>query len=141
MNADQLVEDLKSDEGWVPHVYKDSLGYWTIGYGFLVDKQKGGRLPRKVADFWLRLEVEERYEKLKEEIPWITEHPEPVQRALVNMSYQMGIKGVLGFHNTLRLIQKRLYAKAAVSAMASKWATQTSNRAERVTSLIASGGS
>ena len=43
MNA-KLIKDLKRDEGWVPHAYKDSLGFWTIGYGFLIDEKRGGEL-------------------------------------------------------------------------------------------------
>jgi lysozyme len=37
-----IVSILEKEEGFVPHVYKDHLGYWTIGHGILVDERKGG---------------------------------------------------------------------------------------------------
>lgn len=39
----------------MPHAYQDSLGYWTIGVGFLIDGRKGGRLPDAVRDFVLSM--------------------------------------------------------------------------------------
>lgn len=35
-----LKKQLIRDEGDVPYAYQDSLGYWTIGAGFLIDKRK-----------------------------------------------------------------------------------------------------
>jgi GH24 family phage-related lysozyme (muramidase) len=32
-----IYKQLKRDEGEVLHAYKDSLGYWTIGIGILID--------------------------------------------------------------------------------------------------------
>ena len=43
MDRDKIEKDLTIDEGRVSHVYKDSLGYYTIGIGHLVDQRKGGR--------------------------------------------------------------------------------------------------
>ena len=33
---EQLKEQIKEHEGFVPRIYKDSLGFATIGYGHLV---------------------------------------------------------------------------------------------------------
>jgi len=134
--ATSLTEDLEVDEGWVEHAYQDHLGYWTIGYGFLIDDRKGGRLPREVGDFWLKLEIDQRYAKLRKALPWLLAQPEPVQRALVNMAYQMGVSGVLKFKTTLSLIQQGKYEEAADNALKSKWSRQTPERAKRVTDLI-----
>lgn len=53
-----IKKQLIRDEGNVPYAYSDSLGYLTIGVGFLIDKRKGGRLPEAVEwpnkPTWLR---------------------------------------------------------------------------------------
>ena len=94
---DSLIEDLKYDEGFVEYAYEDSLGYLTIGYGFLIDKRRGGKIPQKIAEEWLHHEVVERWGKLTTKLPWLLNQPEAVQRAICNMAYQLGIDGVLRF--------------------------------------------
>ena len=36
---DQLKERIKKHEGFVPKIYKDSLGKKTIGYGHLITEE------------------------------------------------------------------------------------------------------
>jgi len=136
MNTDQLSRELKSDEGWVPHAYQDHLGFWTLGYGFLVDERKNGRIPEKVADYWLRHEIMERWSQLVARRPWIVHLPDDVQRALGNMAYQLGVNGVLNFRKMLAALESGDRDSAADEALSSRWATQTPKRARRVSALI-----
>lgn len=133
---DQLLSDLRSDEGWNPFVYDDHLGYQTIGYGFLIDPQKGGGLPKPVAEFWLRYAVNERLDAFKKAWPEFDAQPTDVQRALANMVYQLGVHGVLAFHKMLDALKRGDRAEAALEALNSKWQTQTPARARRVASLL-----
>lgn len=133
---DELLDDLKQDEGWEPSVYKDSLGYWTIGFGFLVDPEKNGELPIEVGEYWLKYAAERRWNQLRWLHPWIAQQPDDVQRALANMAYQMGAGGVSNFKNMLAALQAGDREKAAAEALDSRWAIQTPNRAKRVTDLI-----
>ena len=136
---DNLLEDLRRDEGWRPNAYQDSLGLWTIGYGFLVDQRRqGAGLPPEIADAWLLHIVERNQRALSTALTYYDTLPEPVQRALSNMCYQLGLGGLLGFRNTLRLIREGRYAEAADEALNSRWAQQTPSRAKRVTDLIRS---
>lgn len=132
----ELLEDLKRDEGWVPHAYEDHLGYLTIGYGFLIDERRGGELPREVAEEWLRKAASERWWKLCKLEPWLLSQPEDVQRAIANMAYQLGVNGVRGFTRMLGALRANDRERAAQEALDSKWATQTPERAKRVTDLI-----
>lgn len=134
-----VVADLKADEGFVPHVYDDHLGYATLGYGFLVDKEKGGRIPAEVAEFWLLYEVEHRWGDLLDRLPWLEGQPEEVQRALLNMAYQMGINGVCNFRRMLAALKAGRRAEAAMEALNSTWARQTPGRARRVAGRIRGG--
>ena len=98
---DELTNDLKVDEGWEPSVYQDHLGYWTLGFGFLVDDRKGGEIPVSIAEQWLQLLIDDKLAELYERHPWVGSQPEDVQRALGNMCYQMGVGGVSNFRNML----------------------------------------
>lgn len=133
---DQLIEDLKRDEGFRRHVYDDHLGYATLGYGFLVDPRKGGGIPETVAEFWLDYVARRYWNELRNRLPWIEDQPEDVQRALANMAYQMGVRGVLGFRRMLAALEQGDRAGAAEEAMDSRWSRQTPERAQRVTELI-----
>jgi lysozyme len=133
-----IREDLIRDEGFVPHVYKDHLGFDTLGYGFLVDQRRGGGIPQEVANFWLDYLIAQNYVELVRRAPWIAVQPEPVKRALQNMAYQLGINGLLNFQRTMAAIQSGDYKLAADHALNSRWAQQTPARAKRIADLIRS---
>lgn len=136
MDRERIASDLKQDEGWRASAYQDSEGYLTIGYGFLVDERKNGHLPKEIGDIWLNFLLDRLAASLRAAFPKWEQYPAGVQRALANMSYQMGTSGVLQFKNTLRLIDERRYEDAAVEALDSRWARQTPNRARRVVEWI-----
>jgi lysozyme len=133
------AEALKADEGWVPHVYQDHLGFDTLGFGFLVDRRKGGRIPLPVAEFWLTFEIRERWMALDKAHPWFRDLPTGVQAALVNMAYQLGVAGVLAFRKMWACLARFDYRGAAAEALDSRWAQQTPARARRVAAAIALG--
>jgi len=136
MLTDALVSDLKTDEGWRGSAYQDHLGFWTIGYGFLIDERRNGTLPEPVAEFWLKFILERNADELVSRIPWIAAQPEPVQRALQNMAYQLGVNGLMQFRKTLAALRAGDYTQAVEDALDSRWARQTPNRAARVVALF-----
>lgn len=133
---DDLIQDLKVDEGWVPHAYQDHLGFWTIGYGFLVDERKKGYLPKHIGEMWLDYAATKRWNDLCAKEPWMLGLPEHTQRALANMAYQMGVDGVRGFKKMIQALKDSDWRWARVEALDSKWAVQTPERAKRVTELM-----
>lgn len=137
--VDNLRDQLIRDEGDVPYAYQDSLGYWTIGVGFLIDRRKGGRLPDAVRDFWLDYEITEKRKDLERRIPWITALDQTRQDCLLNMAFNLGVEGLLSFKNTLSLVQSGQYEKASVEMLKSRWATQVGNRAKRLSEQMRTG--
>ena len=131
-----IEDDIRAEEGWKAHVYPDSLGYATIGYGFLVDSRKGQGLPKEVADFWLRWVVLETEGELIKRWPPFFSQPNEVKRALLNMAYQMGVDGLLGFHQMLSALENEDRAEAAAQILDSKFHQQTPARAERMAGII-----
>ena len=135
---DGMAETLKVAEGFRRHAYKDHLGFLTIGYGRLIDERRGGGIAEDEAEMLLENDIESKYSDLLRDLPWVSDQPEPVIRALINMTFQMGAGGLLTFRNMLAAIQEGRYQDAAVEGLNSRWAVQTPNRAKRVTDLIAS---
>ena len=133
MIENQIFADLKSDEGFRSKLYYCTAGKATIGYGLNLE----AGITEEEAAWILRRRIEKLEQELKLKIPRFTRYPDGVKRALVNMAYQMGVSGVLGFKNTLRMIDEGKYEEAAQNALKSKWATKdTPQRAKRVTNWI-----
>jgi lysozyme len=134
---EKLLQDLQFDEGWRDKPYRDSRGFLTIGFGFLIDERKPVELPKPVGLYWLEFVAEQRWSELIAVLPWIEDCDENVQRALANMAYQLGIGGVLKFRKMLDALKRGDRATAALEALDSDWAKQTPRRAKRVANLIA----
>lgn len=130
--VDNLKKQLTKDEGKRKYVYKDHLGFWTIAIGRLVDDRKGVGLRESEMQFMFQNDVDERMQELSRRIPWINKLDEPRQGVLLNMSFQLGVEGLLGFVTTLRLVKEGKYKEASEQMMKSKWARQTPERARRL---------
>lgn len=139
MDVDKLREELIRDEGDIPHAYQDSLGYWTIGIGHLIDKRKGGGLSEAARKFIFEEDLREKEADLDKALPWWRELSDARQRVLVNMCFNLGIGGLLGFKNTLAYIKAGDYEAAAKGMLNSKWATQVGARATRLSEMMRKG--
>jgi len=135
-----LIENIKAHEGFSARIYKDSVGKATVGYGFLVAalssdelKLNGGKaepMSREVADKILNLKLKKLKKRLFQCLPWLASKPQDVQDTLVEMAYQLGIAGLLGFRHTLGCIEAGDYAQAARNLRASLLYRQTPKRVE-----------
>lgn len=135
-----LKESILKHEGFRENVYKDTLGYDTVGIGFLVSSLtkeelalNGGKvspMSKEVALKILDLKLEKLIPQIEKNIPFFNNLPISVKEVLIEMCYQMGIKGVLSFKNTLKCIENGDYCTAADNLLKSKWASQTPVRAK-----------
>lgn len=139
LHVDRLLERVAIDEGKVLNdqgkhvVYKDHLGYETVGYGKLVSPDvAGGGLTEEEAMFLLENTLREFWVELEAAIPWITDKPEEVQEALLNQAYNLGIPNLMKFKNMLKCIEENNGQGAYVNALDSKWADQVGSRATRI---------
>lgn len=121
------------------HAYSDSLGFLTIGVGRLIDQRKGGGITPEESAYLLSNDIDKRLEELRRRLPWFPRLNEARQGVLLNMSFQMGVEGLLAFKNTLAMIESGDYEKAARGMLASLWATQTPARAERLSEQMRTG--
>lgn len=136
MNADSLAQQLLVDEGFVPHAYQDSLGFWTIGVGRLIDQRKGGGITRDEAMFLLRNDIKRHWSELVTALPWVEAAPEAVQEVLANMCFNLGLSGLLGFRQTLAHLEAGRWAEAADEMLQSRWAAQVGARAGRLAARL-----
>lgn len=125
-----IVEEIKSDEGFVGTQYDDSLGIPTIGYGT--------RLPltEVEAELLLKHRLQEKLTGIVREKPVIAKLSEPRQKVIANMVYQMGVGGVLKFKNMWAAIEREDYDKAAFEMLQSRWYKQTPARAKKLSEIM-----
>lgn len=76
---------------------------------------------------------------LDRSLPWWRGLSDARQRVLLNMCFNMGIAVLLGFKNTLQMMQSGRYADAAKGMLASKWARQVGARADRLAAMMRAG--
>jgi lysozyme len=134
-----LITQLRRDEDEVLHAYADPLGYITIGVGRLIDKRKGGGITADESAYLLSNDIDARLCTLLPLAPWIDDLDEARKGVIVNMAFQMGVTGLLGFKNTLALVQAGEYAKASKAMLKSLWARQTPARARRLAEQMKTG--
>lgn len=136
---DSVIRSLRGEEGEVLSEYKDHLGYSTIGVGRLIDKRKGGGITKEESAYLLGNDVDKVIDQLNKRLSWWAKLDDARKGVLINMAFQMGIDGLIGFKNTLKMIESGQYEAAARGMLQSKWAQQTPSRAKRMAEQMRSG--
>jgi len=125
-----LEKQLKKYEGFVGMPYEDSLGIPTIGYGT--------KLPinEDEAELLLKYRLEQKRDELIIAMPFVYNLPEDKQKVLYEMSYQMGVSGVLLFKRMWRALKSGDFESAADEMLKSRWAVQTPKRAKKLSEIM-----
>lgn len=136
MNRERLVTRLILDEGMRTKPYKDTMGLTSIGVGRNLD---GVGISESEALYMLDNDIDRAARGLDLNLPWWRNLDDVRQEVLLNMTFNLGINGLLGFKNTLRDMQEGNYFKAAVGMKESRWATQVGSRAQRLADAMEIG--
>jgi lysozyme len=131
-----LREQLIRDEGRRLRPYRDSVGKLTIGVGRNLDDV--GISPAE-ADFLLDNDIARATAEVRTFLPWTETLDEVRREALVNMAFNLGIGGLLGFRLMLAALRGGDYASAAAEVLESRYAQQVGPRAHRVSKQIETG--
>ena len=134
-----IVELLRRDEGEGLSAYQDSLGFWTIGVGRLIDARKGGGISLQESEILLTNDLARFVAALDAQLPQWRTLNDARQAVLLSMAFQMGVPGLLGFKNTLANVFSGNFADAKLGMLQSKWATQTPERAARLAQQLERG--
>ena len=126
-NRKEIRDLLIKHEGMVLTPYSDSLGHLTVGVGRALNLNP---LTEEEAIYLLNNDIEKVIKQLDEH--WIAWRSLPYRAQLVcvDMTFQLGIHGFLGFKRTRLLMEKGEFTKASEECLDSKWALQTPRRAE-----------
>lgn len=129
----QLIDDLKRDEGFRHFPYACSVGKLTIGYGRnLTDKG----ISIKEAELLLVSDLSDAAADLKQVLPDAELLGENRYRALVNMVFNLGINRFIGFEKMLKAFNEGDFDRAADEILDSKYARQVEERAQRIADLV-----
>lgn len=128
-----LLEKIKEHEGFVEHVYDDSLGIPTIGYGFAI---KDLVLDEDIAEEILIRKLEKLKRNAISRFKWLEDMPQEVQEVVINMCYQLGVTGVSKFRKAISALQEGDWNEAADEMLDSLWAKQTPNRATELSNIV-----
>ena len=130
--VEQTLVRVKAEEGRRLKPYKDIFGVWTIGFGINLDQ---GITPRE-AEALSRIRLEDNFHRIALEWSPYAKQPTLTQVALLDMDYQLGDHGVLGFHDMLGALEADDCPAAKAAALDSLWARQTEGRAKEVTAIL-----
>lgn len=148
-----LVEDIKQNEGFMSKPYIDILvkknpeSYGiskeelatiekhldklklTFGYGFTYIEEDESEV---VAQMKLKKIIKE----FESKEPFLNKLPLAKQEILIEMSYQMGVNGVLKFKKMWVALKSGDYTEASKQMLDSRWAIQTPNRAKKLAEMM-----
>lgn len=140
--SDRLLSQLERHEGFRPTVYLCPTGHRTIGYGHNLDANPlpdidkhdpHTAVSRAQARDILARDVACVAAELDHYLPWWRDvEPEARRDVLVNMAFNLGVKGLMGFRTTLSFLRNGDYLSAAAHMLDSKWAHQVGRRAKEL---------
>ena len=124
MNIGKIKEEIKEEEGYRNSMYRDHLGFSTIGYGHLVlptDKFKEGvkysqKELEKVFDYDFAIAKQDA-ESLTKDL----NVPEEVTEILLHMCFQLGKPKVMKFKKMFAALQKKDFVTAGFEMEDSLW--------------------
>jgi len=138
MTYDELAGSVKLSEGFRDHVYMDTEGFRTIGWGHKVvheDDFVDGKT-------YSQEELQEVFDKdldkaiglarqLMEEND-VRDLPTTAQHTITEMVFQLGKSGVSKFRNMWKALQESNFIGASYEMLDSKWNKQTPNRCKKL---------
>jgi lysozyme len=151
----KLEDELTVDEGKRLKAYKDTVGKWSIGIGRNLDDVGTAPLSRTKADVLANgineaecdllfdYDIKRTEADLDRKLPWWRKLDPVRQRVMLNMCFNMGIgngqSGLTGFVNTLGMVERGEYSRAADGMLNSKWARQVGIRSQRLANMMREG--
>ena len=129
----KLLKRIKHHEGFRSRVYKCTEGYDTIGYGFAI---KDLEMDEDVAELILMKKLDDLMNRIIKTFDWWKSAEDNVKDVVIEMCYQLGIRGFSKFKKTINHLENKRYGKASAEMLDSKWARQTPNRALELSNII-----
>lgn len=152
MKADigKLRDELVRDEGLRLQAYTDTEGIITIGIGHNLrvdpnyhdvpaDELLEMRITEDEAYEMFGRDIALVYDAVARHIPWIDQLDDVRQRVILNMAFNLGIDGLLGFGRMLAAAKAGDYDEAGIQMVRSRWFKQVKDRAQRLRYMMVYG--
>ena len=138
-----VTDQIAAFEGCRLTAYPDPLTHadpWTIGYGHTgPDVYPGVVWTQQQADDQLAADVNRCTGQVLSALPWAAGLNDARQAVLIGMAFQLGLGGLVAFHNTLSAVQAGNWALASLGMQNSVWARQTPERASVLSQQMLTG--
>ena len=133
-----LRQELDQDEGYRTKVYFDAGGVPTVGRGHTgPDVRPGATWSTAEIEAAFTSDIRRAEQSLYKALPWTADLDDPRQDVLVDMTFNLGLHGLLGFHRFLTAVQDGNYAQAGEDLLATHpWVDQVGDRAKRLAAQI-----
>jgi len=131
--TESLLKSIVDHEGFSSTAYPDPLSKgapYTFGHGLtsITESESLEIVKNRVVSIQSALSLK---------LPYFTKLPDQAKEVLIEMAYQMGVSGLLGFKKTLSLIKSGDYVGASREMHHSQWAYQTPKRAAALSRKLA----
>ena len=138
-----LADRVKQNEGFRNKIYKDTLGFATIGYGHKVVEgdpfEEGVEYPKEQLEEVFKTDLE--HAQLLCENMFMCDlsydAPELLKEIYTEMIFQLGPGGVSKFKKTFDYVKMKKFKEASIEMLDSRWYKQTPNRAKHLSDLMA----
>jgi len=136
---DDLKARIKKHEGFKDVMYKDSLGFATIGYGHLIlptdNYVDGKQYSKEVLDAVFDKDFQNALDNANKLMSGY-DLVDQAKEVICEMVFQLGIGGVSKFKNMWKALEKEDYYTASQEMLDSRWARQTPKRAEDLSNIM-----
>ena len=123
-----LIKQLKSDEGFRPKVYKDTVGIATIGYGRNLTSHG---ITEWEAEYLLHNDIEKAVDEALKHFEEFYDWPTAAQHVVVGMLVNLGPEHFSSFKKTIQHLNARCWCDAADELLDSNAARMLPNRYHR----------
>lgn len=151
LSNEEIIQRLVLHEGVSLKCYICPAGYPTIGVGRNLktnpltkdeikvcgDYMHG--ITKNAAFYLLRNDIKRVTEECEQRFPFWKQLDDERKYALLDMSFQLGIGGVLNFKKMLKAMGVGNWKEASAQCLDSKYAVQTPTRAKRIAKTIETG--
>ena len=129
----ELLSSIRKHEGFRSKVYKDTLDFDTIGYGFAV---KDLVLDEDIANIILQRKLEALIRNIEFKFSWYADLPNAVKDVVIEMCYQLGVTGFSKFRKTIKHLENEEWELGASEMLISRWNEQTPLRAKALSDRV-----
>ena len=142
MDYEEIKARIKKHEGFIPKIYRDSLGKATIGYGHLVTEKDNFKEGIEYSIEELEEVFNQDFNKAVEGANELTSQLNlvlaTVKGVIIEMVFQLGKTGVSKFKKFFEALNNQNYNEAANQMIDSNWHKQTPKRCEELANIIRS---